>query len=217
VHALVVRRAPVQEFFESVPHLAYAHANKINVWKTLYHTPVGVRSWPTRPIIFVGPPRSGKSHRVRSLCDPADVYFKSDADKWWPGYTGQSDVVIDEMNGQFMSWGALLRMFESAPLTLQLKGGEAVFLARRVFMTSNVHPQFWYKQHQNWDDLNAFRARIEEFGELYVVPPRSRVEGTLVFHDPVRDLDLLPCTDPSLIPVPVEVSAQYGVPQRESY
>ena len=195
VHRLAENGADDLEFLEQVPHLAYPHVNKIQTWKKKHKKMR--REWKTKPIIFYGPPRAGKSTRMRrlakELADERDeeVYFKSDADKWWPDYEGERIVCIDEMHGGFFQWQQLLRTFEEGPLVVQQKGGDHPFMAEYVFMTTNIHPQLWYKDRP-WDKTNAFRARVKEFGELWVFEePTENMDGTMEYHEPVRDYELL--------------------------
>ena len=173
-------------FCDEVPHLALPHINKISRWRSAYSTQK--REWKTRPIIYYGPTRAGKSTRARKLAG-SGAYYKSDAEKWWPGYNGEKTVIIDEMHGGYFQWQHLLKVFEEGPFRVQVKGGDVEFLAETVIMTTNTHPALWYKDHP-WDDSNAFRARIEEFGELWVFGSREKFEGNWVYPEPVRDLEL---------------------------
>jgi len=206
VHALALRNAPVTDFLSEVPHLAYPNIHKIGSWKAAHDE--RKRSWKTRPVVFIGPPRSGKSTRCRleaaRLADQHgwNIYVKSDADKWWPDYRGQEIIIIDEMNGSFFTWNDLLRVFEENPHSVQFKGGSTEFLARVIFMSANDHPAFWYmlprtKKYRPWDDSNAFRARLKEFGELRVFSKPHRIEGE-VQYSVGESVDF----DNEIVPVP---------------
>lgn len=208
VHELAKAGADALAYTEAVPHLAYPHINKLSMWTSVHRNPE--RTWKTRPIIYFGPPRSGKSTYMRKRsAEGADtpagydrrIYVKSDADKWWPGYTGQGIINIDEMHGGFFQWQELLRIFEEGRLDVQYKGGSVAFTGHVIYMTCNDHPAFWYRKlKRRWDDTNAFRARLLEFGELWVFSPRQRREdGTFQYMEPVRDVDLLEPADPELI------------------
>jgi len=126
-------------------------------------------------------------------------YEKADADKWWPDYHGHQVVTIDECHGGYFQWHQLLKTIEEGQLVVQFKQGQTPFVARTVYMTCNDHPATWYEKHSQWDDTNAFRARIKEFGQLWVFRSPSRVEqfvdgqlqlSSLIYHPPVRDLEL---------------------------
>lgn len=223
VHELVQRQASTREIVEAVPHLGYAHHHKIDAWRQLWVDVPTQRLWKTRCIIALGPPRAGKSTwmRKRAASEAAQYgqipYEKADADKWWPSYFGHQVVTIDECHGGYFQWHQLLKTVEEGSLDVQYKGGSTPFVARTIYMTCNDHPAFWYKDHIQWDDTNAFRARIKEFGELWLFnsPTRSEgfdhntgqvVFGPLQYHDPVRDLELAP-------PLPKAVQAELGLSQ----
>lgn len=188
VHSLAQRGADTREFLEEVPHLGYVHISKIPAWIGAHDQ--RTRAWHTRPIIFFGPTRAGKSTRMERMTAGQKVYEKTDADKWWDGYDGEPVVTIDEMHGGYFQWQQLLKFFERGKYRVQYKGGSRQFLGEVCYMTCNTHPAFWYKD-KPWDGSNAFRARIQEFGELWVFKDRERgPDGSWVYHEPVRDVEL---------------------------
>lgn len=204
VHELAKRQATSVEFTDAVPSLAYCHINKLAAWRAV-HAPFLQRSWNTIPVIAYGPPRAGKSTWIKAraaellVANPTwRIYTKSDAEKWWPEYSGQEIIMIDEMNGSFFEWSRLKRFFDNAPFTVDIKNQpQAQFLGRYVFMTCNedAHPAWWYRKHSgaaNWDESNALWARVEEFGEFWTFVARHRLaDKTWQFFPPIRDLSLL--------------------------
>jgi len=215
---LAQQDAPVQSFYEEAPHLAMPHHSKIQAWKSVFNAQK-TRTWKTIPKIFLGPPRVGKSTSMRKQASELAeknnwrIYTKSDADKWWPGYDGEEIILIDEAHGGFWQWQELLRFFEEGQYTVQYKGGSIDFLGRVVFMTTNSHPALWYKKHPLWDDSNAFRARIEEFGELWTFRERGPLEKSMkVYPEPTRDLKLLAPAPAAAPPVVTGQAAGYVSP-----
>lgn len=195
LHALVIGNVPTPDLMEAHPNLVMPHINKVQSWRKVLRTEE--REWKTRPIILYGPPGAGKSTRMRELSkelvDANDwrVYRKSDPTPWWPGYDGQEIICIDEMHGGYFQYQQLLKTLDEEPMKVQFKGGYEEFLARVIIMTTNIHPQLWYKDHQTWDRSNAFRRRIKDYGELWVYEfPTENEDGTLEFHAPRRDTEL---------------------------
>lgn len=85
---------------------------------------------------------AGKSHYARSL-PQVDCYWRTcaAADTFWDGYTGQSTLVLDDLNGPESFPGTtLLRVLDSGPLWLNLKYGGRYAAWTRVVMTSNLTP-----------------------------------------------------------------------------
>lgn len=201
---MIRTKATDEAIADELPHLLYPHVTKLPVWRGMHDKMT--RTWKTIPKIFFGPTRAGKSFTMRleaealAASEGWRIFTKSDSSKWWDGYSGEEIILIDEMDGSFFSWKALLRFFETGSYRVEFKGGSVEFLGRIVFMTTNDHPECWYKNHP-WDDSNAFRARIEEFGELRIFSGRTRdMNGDYVYNPGRKDLTLdAPPPDPIIL------------------
>lgn len=102
---------------------------------------------PHRPgvevVVLWGVSGSGKSHRAFSEAGE-QAYFKSSTTKWWDGYRGEENVVIDEFRGQ-IGVEHLLRWFDKYPCFVEEKGGQIPLFAKKFWVTSNLDPREWYK------------------------------------------------------------------------
>lgn len=116
------------------------------------------RDFQTHWELHLGEPGTGKTTSVASRYPGA--YWKAPSE-WWPGYTGQSVVVLDEFYG-YLPFTYLLRLGDSTPLEVQVKGSESQFLASTVVFISNTHPAAWYK-----DPRLDVRALLRRFGKVY--------------------------------------------------
>lgn len=92
--------------------------------------------------VYWGPTGTGKS---RTAWEEAtlDAYPKDPMSKFWDGYRGQANVVIDEFRGS-ISISHLLRWLDRYPVLVEVKGSSTVFKAERIWITSNLHPRRWY-------------------------------------------------------------------------
>ena len=103
--------------------------------------------------VLVGPTGSGKTRRATS--DP-DYYTMPCGDKmWFDGYSGQSILVIDDFYGD-IRYSHLLRILDGYFLPIPVKCSFTYALWTKVFITSNVGPQDWYKGR----DISSLRRRI---------------------------------------------------------
>jgi len=134
--------------------------------------PVVQRSWKTEVFVYWGTSGSGKSFRAFAEAGP-NAYSKPPATKWFDGYTGQENVVFDEFLGNWFDVSTLLRLLDAYPMAVEPKGGTYIpFLARRLWITTNIEPLRWYP-NINGLQLAALLRRldhIENFTVPYVAP-----------------------------------------------
>jgi len=90
--------------------------------------------------VLVGTAGSGKTRLVFQKC-PSLWIAPDPSLKWFDGYGGEEDVLLDDYRG-----GAddafLLRVLDRYPLTVPIKGGFVVWKPTRIFITSNDEPPF---------------------------------------------------------------------------
>lgn len=92
--------------------------------------------------VYYGATGMGKSRRA---WDEASLmaYPKDPCTKFWDGYAGQENVVIDEFRGA-IGISHMLRWLDRYPVCIETKGSGSVLRARNIWITSNLHPEFWY-------------------------------------------------------------------------
>jgi len=93
-------------------------------------------------IVYVGKTGVGKS---KTAWENAgwDAYPKDPNTKFWDGYNGQENVVIDEFRGR-IDISHVLRWFDRYPVCVENKGGGTCLKATTIYVTSNLHPLKWY-------------------------------------------------------------------------
>lgn len=92
--------------------------------------------------VYWGLTNVGKSFRAWREAG-MDAYPKDPNSKFWDGYRGQEHVVIDEFRGK-IDISHILRWFDHYPCIVDVKGSSHVFGAKRIWVTSNLHPRSWY-------------------------------------------------------------------------
>lgn len=144
-----------------------------------------VRDFMTELYIYTGVAGSGKSHAAfKEACDflkaqgldEQPYYLMVPASKsiplWFQDYVGQSVVIIDDFYGS-IDIDFFKRLIDKYPLTVNLKNGSAQFLAKRVYVTSNVGWRNWWGAEllANKENESAIERRIfvnKIFTEKYV-------------------------------------------------
>jgi len=139
-------------------------------------------------IMYWGPPRTGKSWRLRMECPSGPDWFWAAEGKWFDGYAGQAGIVFDEIRDSWYPWETLLRIIDGYPIRREIKGGTVNVRATRFRMSSNVHPKFWYSgmkttPNHPWRD-SPLRGRfsvIEYMGDRVAQAPYAAVRDD---HEP---------------------------------
>lgn len=126
------------------------------------------RNWEMENIVYYGPSGSGKTRRAYEEAGESN-YFVSKGDQnqitWWDGYHGQNTVIIDDFYG-WLPWSFMLRLLDRYPFNVQVKGGTVPFTSRKIIITSNQHPNQWYKNVPN-NDMTPLLRRINEIEMIY--------------------------------------------------
>lgn len=115
--------------------------------------------------VYWGSSGLGKSRRAWAEAG-MDAYPKIPSTKFWDGYRGQEHVVIDEFRG-CVSVEHLLRWLDRYPVLVEIKGSAVVLKAKKIWITSNLHPKEWYPL---LDDLTLAallrRIKVTHFDSL---------------------------------------------------
>lgn len=151
-----------------------------------------------------GPAGTGKTHAVferAGLDNVLKVPCPNGGSHWFDGYTGQSDILLDDYYG-WLPWAFFLQLLDKYPLLVPTKGGHVDFISRRIWITSNAHPRDWYKFDNNprmsYDALRRRITHLEHFDTVYV-PPEEREPEVLVPETPQRKRVRLEETIPETI------------------
>lgn len=95
-----------------------------------------------RVFCYWGATGTGKSRRAWTEAG-LDAYPKDPRSKFWDGYRGHVNVVIDEFRGD-VAIGHLLRWFDRYPVNVEVKGSSTALKAECIWITSNLDPRKWY-------------------------------------------------------------------------
>lgn len=114
------------------------------------------------PIVkwYWGPTGTGKTRKAIEEAGE-DVWISGRDLKWWNGYFGQRNVIIDDFRGDFCTFHELLRILDRYPYTVEVKGGSQPLRATQIVVTSALHPKEVYKG-KTAEDINQLLRRIHE-------------------------------------------------------
>jgi len=121
------------------------------------------RNWKPTIKWFWGASGTGKSKRAyEELGD--DCYTCMSTGRWFDGYDGHENVLIDDMRRDFMKFHEFLRLIDRYAMKVETKGGTRQFLAKNVIITSCYHPRELFKTRE---DVFQLIRRIDEIVEFH--------------------------------------------------
>lgn len=119
------------------------------------------RTWMTCGIWYHGKTGVGKSHKAFEGYHPATHFVYNTQDNgYWNGYTGQETVIINDFRGQ-IPYSELLNLVDKWPHTVKIKcSSPTPFLAKKVIITSAMHPHHCYPNLCQEDKLAQLERRF---------------------------------------------------------
>lgn len=107
--------------------------------------------------VYWGRTGTGKSRRAWEEAG-LDAFPKDPRTKFWDGYNGHRNVVIDEFRGG-IDISHVLRWFDRYPVVVEIKGSSMVLKAENIWITSNRNPRDWYPELDE-ETVNALLRRL---------------------------------------------------------
>lgn len=113
-----------------------------------------------------GPPGVGKSRLATKMAPTA--FRKQPNSKWWDGYDGETDVILDDLTAGWFSWSNLMQVLDRYATSVELKGGSRQLLSDRIIITSNRRPWELYQDKEGncKHPIQALLRRITNYLEF---------------------------------------------------
>lgn len=94
-------------------------------------------------------------------------YWKLSTNKWWDGYKGETNVIIDEVGVNGIGILHLLRWFDAYPCSVEVKGGAMGLKAVNFWVTSNLSLDELLRDEKE-EHKRALARRITKVREFLV-------------------------------------------------
>jgi len=131
------------------------------------------RNWKTEVRWYHGPTGAGKTRHAFAWLGE-DAYVALETNKYWEGYDGHENVIIDDFRKDFAKFHVMLRLLDRYQFRIEVKGGSRQFRARRLAITSCFHPRLVYETRE---DVGQLLRRIDN---IYRVVDNSLFEDISV-------------------------------------
>ena len=102
----------------------------------------------------------------------------ADVAEWWDGYVGQDNVLLNDFRGE-IKYGTMLNLTDKFAYYVKIRQKERVpFLAKKLIVTSSLHPVALYKKLNPDDSIEQLLRRFEviALNEVYLEPEESGSE-----------------------------------------
>jgi len=130
------------QLLDEFPTLYLMYATRIAQVRLTMETPRTPLT-PTNVKVYWEKTGTGKTRKA--LWKMPDAYIKPNG-KWWPLYTGQQNVIMDDFRAHpDFTFDELLRVLDRYPHIVETKGGHVQLQAKKFIITSNLEPDLWYK------------------------------------------------------------------------
>jgi len=100
-------------------------------------------------LLLLGPTNIGKSYNVWELFPNAATALDGNGGLWFPNYTDQRVILLDEFRGQ-IPLRKFLNLCDRYPTYLENKGGSVVARHNLLIVTSNSPVHSWYLNQDNY-------------------------------------------------------------------
>lgn len=184
-----VRRTALEGGMREVTAIANLQGIQVAQKFLTYNEPA--RDWKPEVKWFWGTTGTGKSKTAREELGE-DIYTKNDGTKWWDGYDGHEDVIIDDFRPSWWNITEMLSLLDRYEKRVEVKGGWRQLRARRIIITSALAPNACYTN--TGEAIQQLLRRIDEVRQFVPnVPEVARVILEPCLEDNIEDLpeDLL--------------------------
>jgi hypothetical protein len=142
------------------------------------------RSWLPEVTWIWGESGLGKSTLAKSMM-PTDVYIKNTASKWFCGYDGHENVILDDFRDSWWCITDMLSLLDSSERRVEVKNSSRQFLARRIIVTSVFPPDQCYENCRNEPKIQLLRRITKILPLTSAEPELTKPEPEIIYNSDI--------------------------------
>lgn len=116
------------------------------------------RNWKPQVFWYWGATGTGKTKQAYEEAGP-NCWESSKTLKWWEGYDGHENIIIDDFREYYCEFAELLRILDRYPYRVEVKGGSRQLLAKKIWITCPHKPESVYSMLS--EDVTQLTRRID--------------------------------------------------------
>lgn len=116
------------------------------------------RNWKPEVRWYYGPTGAGKTKAAREWLGE-NIYTTLDTGKWWEGYDGHENVLIDDFRKDFCKFHELLKLLDRYEYRVEVKGSSRQLRAKKIAITAPYKPSVVYETRE---DVGQLLRRIDK-------------------------------------------------------
>lgn len=182
-----------RDLYEAHPEAAVRYKRSLDELFDEFHQTTRAPDAAYKFLWWKGAPGTGKSFAASRIAPQSKIHYKDLSggnNSWWDGLTNEhSWVILDDYDGEGVSYSQLKRIADKYPLKVQVKGGTREFHVVKVIVTSNKWPwEIWNTkeydpQNNNSGDISPLMRRFS-FWEFHKWPNGTPGRMQLYHHGP---------------------------------
>lgn len=106
---------------------------------------VSPRDWVCSVVVYCGRTGAGKTRAVYQNLPSPEVLYVHPGGCWFDGYDGHEIVLFDDFGGAEFKLSYLLKLLDRYRMQVPIKGGFVNWAPHEIYITSNLHPNEWYR------------------------------------------------------------------------
>ncbi len=167
IRELIRGGSSTRDLLEDMPHMVARYPRFISLCKNIYRPKYDPKARGVKVYLYYGKTGTGKTRNVYKEWNLLPDFYEmpiATTGTWWDGYDRHGLVLMDDFAGKssHMRLDTLLKILDRYPRMVPVKHDFEWYLPKKVAITTNIHPRFWYDYADREEQYNALKRRFHK-------------------------------------------------------